>query len=490
MTRLCEDRSTPVDWTQTPSCPFAASDKRQGLKYRESTYWHALARCRHIGIYKPKGSVCTWIARVLTVNHRYVQHRLGSARDGDPVALTYEAARDLAIAWFQSPEIMTVAEGTRPIGRTAGLNFSPIGDVYTVGAALSDYIAWSQIARTSGSHYNNLVLINYHLSYSILFEPLEDFNARQVQELARRILSTHSARAYKSSTVADPAADGLRRAKRTFNAVVTILRVAFQNAWDNGRISSDRPWRSLHRISVSPSARTLFLDRTECRRLLENCTPALARLVLAGLYTGCRVGELASLRVKDVGREVYGLHVPAFKFGQARFVFLPDEAMAFFLRCCEGRAADDRLFLSDKGKIWSGQHANLFRRAVKRSELPSEFVFHGLRHTYASDLVRQGVSLSLVARQLGHADTRSVSVTYGHLAEQYREDQVRTRFSPLSEEFRAEAKRIASRLESLWIAVHRVDWRDYANGLDTGWRHPRSSVRTSEEVLRVFEQKA
>jgi integrase/recombinase XerD len=486
MTRPSDDRSTPADWTRTPDCPFADVGAQKELEFRESPYWHALAQCRHIGIYKPKASVCTWIARVLTVKRRYVQHRLGSAKNGEPGALTYEAAKALAITWFQSAEVREIAQGTRPIGRTDTLNFCPIGQVYTVGSALSEYIAWSRIARTAGSHYNNLVLINYHLAHPILFEPLEGFSAQHVQDLARRILATHSSRAFKSRTAVDPAADGQRRAKRTFNAVVSILRVAFQNAWDNARISSDRPWRCLHRISVNPSVRTLFLDRTECRRLLDNCTPALARLVLAGLYTGCRVGELASLRVRDVGREVYGLHVPAFKLAPARFVFLPDEAMAFFLKCCEGRGPDDRLLRSDKGMVWSGQHANLFRRAVTLSGLPSEFVFHGLRHTYASDLVRQGVSLNLVARQLGHSDTRSVSQTYGHLAEEFREEQVRTRFSPLSEEFRAEARRMASRLDSLWTSVHRADWRDYGTGLDPGTRRPRSSARTSAEIVNVF----
>jgi hypothetical protein len=199
---------------------------------------------------------------------------------------------------------------------------------------------------------------------------------------------------------------------------------------------------------------------------------------------------LANLRVSDVGREVYGLHVPAFKLGPARFVFLPDEAMAFFLSCCDGKKPGDRLLLSDKGKVWDGQHANLFRRAVRRSGLPSEFVFHGLRHTYASDLVRQGVSLSVVARQLGHADMRSVAATYGHLAEQFREEQVRTRFSPLSEVFQAEAKRHASKLEALWTAVHRNDWRSYASGLEPAAQGARSSVRTSTEVLQVFGTRA
>jgi integrase len=487
MTRSSEDRSTPVDWTKTPYCPFAASEQRNALNYRDTPHWHALARCRHIGIYKPKASVCTWVARVLTVKRRYLQHRLGSAKDGAPGVLTYEAARDLAIAWFESQAIRDIAQGTRPIGRTEELNYCPIGDVYTVGAALSEYADWSRIARTAGSHYNNLVLINYHLAHPILFEPLEGFSARHVQDIARRILATHSVRAYKCSTAADPSAEGVRRAKRVFNAVVTVLRVAFQNAWDNGRISSDRPWRCLHRISVNPSERTLFLDRTECRNLMENCTPALARLVLAGLYTGCRVGELGSLRVRDVAKEVYGLHVAAFKSAPARFVFLPDEAMAFFLKNCEDKSPDDRLFLSDKGKVWSGQHANLFRRAVKLTGLPHEFVFHGLRHTYASDLVRQGVSISLVARQLGHSDTRSVARTYGHLAEEYREDQVRTRFSPLSAEYQAEARRMASRLDSLWTSVHRVGWRDYASGLDRGSQRPRSHARTAAEVLDVFD---
>jgi hypothetical protein len=109
-----------------------------------------------------------------------------------------------------------------------------------------------------------------------------------------------------------------------------------------------------------------------------------------------------------------------------------------------------------------------------------------LRHTYASDLVRQGVSLSLVARQLGHSDTRSVSQTYGHLAEEFREQQVRTRFSPLSEEFQAEARRIAPRLDLLWTSVHRGGWRDYGSGLDPGTRRSRSPARTSSEVLSVF----
>lgn len=479
-------------WENLPPCPFATSEARDGLRPRETPYWHTLSKCRHIGVYHPNQRVTTWTARVLCEGRHYIQRRLGSAKEGELGAITYEQALNRAISWFESGDVNSIAKGTRPVGRTSTLNFCPIGDVFTVGSALAEYVAWSQLARSPGSHYNNLVLINHHLSGSILFEPLESFNARHLQDVALRVVTKPPHRGFDhpghAKTEGELSADVLRRRKRTFNSLVSILRVAFQHAWDNGRISSDRPWRCLKRISVAPAPRTLFLARDECRALVDNCSPALAKLVLAALYSGCRVGELANLRVGDVGREVYGLHISAFKRGGARFVFLPDEGMAFFLSCCDGKQADDRLLLSDKGKVWARQHANLFRRAVQRARLPREFVFHGLRHTYASDLFRQGVPLTIVARQLGHSDTRTVMATYGHLAEQFREEQVRTRFSQLSETFQLEAGRRKTELESLWSAVHRQDWRNYGSGLDPASRPVRSYVRTELDVLRAFDR--
>lgn len=95
--------------------------------------------------------------------------------------------------------------------------------------------------------------------------------------------------------------DELRGRKRTYNSVVGILKMAFTHAWENGKIASDRPIRCPKRISVVHSPRLLFLDRDECRRLLSKCTPALRDLTLAALYFGCRVGELATPRVEDIG---------------------------------------------------------------------------------------------------------------------------------------------------------------------------------------------
>ena len=58
-----------------------------------------------------------------------------------------------------------------------------------------------------------------------------------------------------------------------------------------------------------------------------------------------------------------------------------------------------------------------------------EITFHGLRHTWASNAVMAGMPLMIVAKNLGHSDTRMVEKHYGHLAPSYVVDQVR-KFAP------------------------------------------------------------
>ena len=480
----------PID--RIDACPFKADRAIEQLAYRESPYWHHLLVGRHIGIHRPDGRHCNWTARLLTKDRRYVQKCLGPALRMGALVVTYGEAVDAAFRWFREWDEKGQASVRAPRGRTDGLNFCPIGDDYSVGHALSDYLKWSKIARSAAGHYNTVVLLNHHLSGGATHRVLEEFTTTDLQEIALKIIRTPPRFGFQQRQAPlvvrnDLTPDEMRRRKRTYNSVVGILKMAFQYAWENGKIPTDRPLRCLKRISVVHAPRLLFLNRDECRKLLDHCTPALRDLTLAALYTGCRVGELANLRVEDVGYQVFGLRIAAFKRSPARYVFLPDEGMAFFLRKIEGKAPKELIFRSEKGMAIKKQHATLFRRAVSKAGLPDEFVFHGLRHTYASDLMRQGVPLEVVARQLGHADTRTVSQTYGHIAEQFREEQIRTRFSPLDDHELKNANDRAGEIEALWLRVQTTDWRTYGWTAASSDRRPKSSLRTPAAVLGVFE---
>lgn len=473
------------------SCPFQLVDQIQRLGLRDPPYWHHLLVGRHIGVHRPDGRHCNWTARLLTQDRRYIQKCLGPALDLGQGRLTYAGAIDAAFEWFEDWQVRGGAATPSPRGRVDALSFCPIGDVYTVGHALHDHMNWSKIARSSGGHYNMLTLINHHLSNGVTHVPLAEFSAAHLQPIALQIIRSqprHGFSKYLPPVERDCLTpDELRRRKRTYNSIVGILKVAIASAWEAGKIESDRPIRCLKRISVVHTPRLLFLNRNECRLFLQYCTPALKALALAALYTGCRVGELANLRVEDVGHQVFGIRIAALKRSPARFVFLPDEGMAFFLRMIEGKTPKDLVFRSDKGMPWRRQHANLFRRAVADAKLPEEFVFHGLRHTYASDLLRQGVPIEIVARQLGHADIRTVANTYGHIVEQFREEQIRSRFSPLDDEAIAEAQERATQINTLWQQVRANDWRKYAATEASPDRTLRSVVRTPRGVLEAFE---
>jgi integrase len=51
--------------------------------------------------------------------------------------------------------------------------------------------------------------------------------------------------------------------------------------------------------------------------------------------------------------------------------------------------------------------------------------FHTLRHTWASLAVMAGAPLMVVAKNLGHVDTRMVERHYGHLAPSFVADAIR-----------------------------------------------------------------
>ena len=64
-------------------------------------------------------------------------------------------------------------------------------------------------------------------------------------------------------------------------------------------------------------------------------------------------------------------------------------------------------------------------RVNERAKIDPPINFHGLRHTWASHAVMNGVPLIVVAKNLGHSDTRMVEKHYGHLAPSYVADAIR-----------------------------------------------------------------
>lgn len=451
-------------------------ENREALAARKAPYWNILEYCRHIGFAKLPTGARSWMARIRCIDGRYKQKQLASANPG--AGIGYSEAVQMARHWFAGSEIVAVAAEPYPIGVNRTLNYSKSAEQFTVGDAMHAFVEWKRIAAAKSTFETNLSLINYHIIPRLGDFPVDDLNNRVFAEFCRDLLETSPELANKGLATKTPLEqldhERLRKRKKTLNTVIGLLRVAIEMAWENGDVKSERCSRILRRVPHADTPRQFFLTRKQAKSLIAACRPDLALLVLGALYTGCRVSELARIKARDVGGHVFGVYVEPLKSRRGRYVILPDEGMSFFLDQVEGLGDEDPVFTMASGKPWSGCHKHLFRDAVRRADLPKGFVFHGLRHTYASQLVQAGTPLSVVAKQLGHSNAETVSRTYGHLCCDTIEAQIATRFA------RLHAQRSDPRLDRLRDTLQTRE--------EPNWSWPESNhSRASGEIVTLLK---
>lgn len=447
---------------------------RRSLPVRDQPYWNILEYGRHIGLRKRHAEVNYWLARTRMRTGLYKQHTLGVAETSTISGMSFEDALREARIWFEAIASSGELSVPSPVGGTTQLRYVSKGVVYTVGDALEDYVSWKRLAAAKTTFAGNLSLINHHMIDRLGDIPIDELTGRHVQRFCVDVLETPPKRGNRClgvrREIASLAGIELRNRKATLNTLLGILRIAVQIAWENGETDSERSWRCIRRVPNSEPVRTEFLTREECRRLLESCRPDLRLLVQAALYTGCRAQELTHLRVADVATHIFGIFVAPSKNYRSRYVYLPDEGMAFFLRQREGLDPSAFIFSNVAGRHWASNYRHLFKEAVRRAGLNDRFVFHSLRHTYASQLVQAGTPLPIVAQQLGHATTDTVSRTYGHLAPSTMEAEIRSRFAQLDPALALEADRRRKQLSALSqsLQVHTLE-----GSADEAW--PRSN---------------
>jgi integrase len=138
-----------------------------------------------------------------------------------------------------------------------------------------------------------------------------------------------------------------------------------------------------------------------------------------------RYSELARMHVSDFHRDSGTVLVRTSKAGKVRHIELTGEGLEFFREITAGRAGGEFLFHRD-GTRWGKSHQQRpLVEACRGAQVIPAASFHTLRHTYASLMVMDSVPLMVVARNLGHADTRMVEKHYGHLATSYVREAIR-----------------------------------------------------------------
>lgn len=389
-------------------------------------YFRRLEIGFHLG-YRRLSRGGTWIARRFGENGRYREIRLGVAddtQDADGVSvLDYAQAQKAARDWWQIERRREEGHDTRT-------------GPFTVVDAVTDYL--KVLERRGGKSA-------YHTRRAAEVHVLPALGPLQVAKLtAKRIEDWHHGLAEKPPLArskpskkpnyrkADNSTDGLRKRRATANRILTVLKAALNHAWRAGHVASDEAWRRVRPFKAVETARVRYLSEAECMRLVNACEPAFRNLVRGALLTGCRYAELSRLRIADFNADAGVVTIRESKAGKPRHVVLTDEGQQFFTTLTAGKLADEPVFSRTDGGAWAKSHQlRPMREASQRAKIKPAVSFHVLRHTYGSLLAMRGVPMAIIAKQLGHADTRMTEKHYAHLAPSYVADTIRAHFPRL-----------------------------------------------------------
>jgi len=159
-----------------------------------------------------------------------------------------------------------------------------------------------------------------------------------------------------------------------------------------------------------------YLSPAETQRLKraveDSPNPMLKYIVALLLLTGCRKRELLDAKWEEVNVDRKVWRIPTSKSGKPRHVPLSDEAIAVLNAVPR---FGDCPYIVPNPKTLQPFTAffNSWDSARRAARLPDVRV-HDLRHSAASNLVNAGQSLYVVAKVLGHAQTRTTE-RYAHL---------------------------------------------------------------------------
>jgi len=147
-------------------------------------------------------------------------------------------------------------------------------------------------------------------------------------------------------------------------------------------------------------------------------------------FGGLRISEVVNLKWKDVELEKFTLLVrnsetKTTKSGKNRVIPIVDELHAELIKWKEKTFVDVNHYVfksprstdSTNIKADAGNISKKFKKFVRIVGLDEGIVFHGLRHTFATNAFKNSIPLPMVTKVLGHKDYKTTK-KYEHLVDE------------------------------------------------------------------------
>ncbi|MCT1575654.1 tyrosine-type recombinase/integrase [Oceanobacillus kimchii] len=304
--------------------------------------------------------------------------------------------------------------------------FSPIAKE----ESLTDYYeSWlstfkTDISKNTMTRYLNTLetLKNYFMD-----KPIQKINKREYQIFINEYAKNH--------------------AKATVRKLNTHIRACVKEAIDEGLIVVDFT-RDVSISGLNGKKKTeKYLDYQDSQRLIKELYKRIDKskavsyyAILLGLTTGLRFGEMVGLKRKDFNFEESTINVdktwgytnkmhegwgPTKNEQSVRVIKVDKRTMKLFESYFERTPENFKKLVfyspSSKYQVVSNGAVNKSLRLLLEDLSIRTVSIHSMRHTHASILLYQGVSVYYVSKRLGHGDLETTINTYSHVLKELEE---------------------------------------------------------------------
>ena len=350
---------------------------RNKLKPRREPYWQKLQAGSYLG-YRRTQSGGSWVVRA-RVGDKQRYEAIGPLPETTP-AEQFDEAQKQAREWLK------------------GLGSSH-NAAYTVKDAIDDYVEHRRLHNSASSAKDAEQRLYKHAVPALGDIRLSKLTMQRVKKWRDSLVRTSESD------------EDTRKSKDGANKLLAMLKTALNLAYRNDIIGTDRAWRRVEAFRDVGAARKVFLTEKQVKALCDNTAGAFRDLVLSGVLTGARYGELVAATVADLDLKHGTLHLSGKTGG--RDCYLSDDALAHFKRLAEDKLPTALLHIREDGAAWGKSHQHRpMRAAVKKAKLPPETCFYSLRHTYISRALLAGVNIQMVAENCG-TSVRMIEKHYG-----------------------------------------------------------------------------
>ena len=389
-------------------------EARSKLARRHNPYWREITPGLHIGYRKGKrGGV--WIGRKLLDDGSHRKWRLATADD---------------IVDSNSVDILDFTEADNK-ARLGPPGVSGHGKLDTVKEIMGYYM--KQQEAESRNFKTTKYAVDRHIIPKLGSRKLSHLSVEDIKRWRNELAAPKKKVAKKKST--DSTREQDRKRKASANRVLTIFKAACNFAERDEKYDGPTRWKLVKPFEHVDATEHPYLTRDEAIRL-QNASPAGFRLLVRGaLETGCRYGELTSMKVSDFNSDAGTVTVRESKSGKVRHVHLTDSGQQFFDELVADKKRFDLMFHRSDGEPWGKSHQmRPMKEACRIAKIDPPVPFKALRTTYGSLLAREGVPLQVIAAALGHADTRITEKHYAHLMPNYVAETIRANLPAFSDE--------------------------------------------------------